>query len=262
MYINKKEVRQKIKESEMTFFKTGFKFLNSHKSFRPGCIHTFLGKSGQGKSTLMRSMLIELLSVGKVFLWLSEESEINLCVNFLRREISEELTENLTVYSEIDSNIIDRHDLELDILNNIETTNPDAIIFDNITTSSAYTEDYKIQGELASKIKALATRYNVPMIVFAHTKSGMREDRLLEDEDIRGSKKISNLSDYFYVIQMFNAGSEKYPTVRVLKSRYHDNARSRSFLLNYNSKIMAYTHDAEMDFLRFKEIFKLRDKLV
>jgi len=259
--VNLNEIDNKIRKNEIVFYETSFNFLNAHKSFRPGSIHTFLGKSGQGKSTLMRSILFHLILNCRVFLWLSEETLDNLQIGLFKREIPKHAVDNLTVFSEVDSNIIGNKKIIKAALNAYDESFSDIIIIDNITTSMAYGDVIQQQSQFVANLKSIASEYKIPIVVIAHTRFGIQDNKLIEDEDVRGFKKISNMSDYFYALQMFYTVDGKYQTLRILKSRYHDDAVGRFYQLVYEPKIKSYSHDKELNFLEFKEIFNRRNKL-
>jgi len=259
--ISKSEIDKAIRDNEFTFYDVNFGFLQAHKSFRPGCLHTFIGKSGQGKSTLMRSLLFQLLLGARVLLWVSEETEMNMQINLRRRFIPEDILKNLYVFPEIDYKSKNQNDILREIKLRQLEDNLEIIILDNLTTSFAYGDNIPQQSEFITKLKKLATDMNIPIVIFAHTRAGIPDNRLIDDEDIRGFKKISNMSDYFYAMQMFQLGEVKFQTIRTIKSRYHDQAIGSFYKLHYDSKIKAYDSDKKIPFEEFKVLFKARNKL-
>lgn len=47
--------------------------LLKHRGFRKGCLHTLVGFSGHGKSSLLRTWILDAASTGKVLVLLTEE---------------------------------------------------------------------------------------------------------------------------------------------------------------------------------------------
>ena len=90
----------------------------------------------------------------------------------------------------------------------------DILIYDNPTTSIFYGESPSQQSEVASRLKQLAKKQDVPIFMVAHTKSTVTDQYqgLIEDADIRGSKKLTNLVEFLYVFQRFSVESQFYPT--------------------------------------------------
>ena len=85
-------------------FSTRLSFLDEHKGLRKCCMHTILGRASGGKSTLVRTVIADLVENNpdiKISLWLSEESEMDYLANLwaLEKDISK--FKNLRVKSEV-----------------------------------------------------------------------------------------------------------------------------------------------------------------
>ena len=79
-----------------TFFPSTFQFLLSHNGWRNGKVHTFLGVSHGGKSTLVRTLVIDALCAKKkVGLVLSEETKVDFLVEFFYAKFDEDLDNKL-----------------------------------------------------------------------------------------------------------------------------------------------------------------------
>ena len=261
--MNKKEtdaVVEDLRLDEISFFSSRFTFLNSHKSFRPKCFHTFLGRTGSGKSTLIRTILLDLLKEQRVLVWLSEEDKQSFMKGMYAACGDAELLNNAIVFSELDEKNTSDGILEK-VSSIVNYENPAIILLDNLTTSIASTGRFEQQEKNIRDLHAMAKAKDIPIIIVAHTRSEVNTNRLMAEEDIRGSKTVPNLSEYFYIMQMIEDETSKMQTIRVTKSRYHDKAPGKIYRLIYNSDKRNYDKDNELSFAFFKEIFNRRNKL-
>jgi KaiC/GvpD/RAD55 family RecA-like ATPase len=255
------EVRSKIQQ-----IKSKFNFVNNHNGFRKGCIHTLLGTTGGGKTTAVRSIIRDIVFTNqgeqKVLVWLSEESVSDYKTELSFGLPSHDILNSITFFSEND-NQMSGEGYVLALKEYIEENKPDVLIIDNITTSSIY-EDKGVreQGRMASAIKALIKKYDIACILIAHTGAEVSDNsnRLINENDIRGSKKIVNLSEFLYILQRFQIGSTYYPTLRIRKHRGQQ-IRDNLFFLRYDQDLRSFTQDLVIDFKTFKEKFKIRNVL-
>lgn len=262
--IDKEGLRALKSRNEKVFIQTGLKFIDQHKGFRPGKVHTIMGKPSGGKSTIMRTILKGVCkSLGKdekIFLWLSEESEEDFLTALSYDDVLLEYGDQIIFCSEVHEQY-DKY--RTDAFTRIEEVflkeKPKLFIYDNLTTSKLYSEDFKIQTAVSQKLKSMAIEHNMPMLLFAHTKSSVLKNQLIDLNDIRGSRAIVNLSEFFYILQNFEIGKNIYNTVRVCKHRNQE-IRDRMFLLNYEATTLTYKFDVELDFDEIKQLFKKSNK--
>lgn len=252
--------------SNRIYFDSNFKFLNTHKGLRPGEIHTFLGTAGGGKSTLMRTILIDMLENTdvKILLLLSEEDRVEFLVQFNKSGYKHKL-ERLHIISELD--LMEKHKsnrLMWDAIRfHMKEFKPSIFMYDNITTSKMYMDlTVKQQGEFCIGLKTMCKRVNIPFLIVAHANAQVSDsvNRLIEMNDIRGSKSIVNLSHFFYIMQRFHTPEGIFPTLRITKHRSQE-AKCKLFSFKYVDKRRIYCQDIEVDFKRFKEVFKSRNVL-
>lgn len=264
--ITKTELRIVTEKSDKIHFNTSLGVLLSHNGFRPGSVHTFIGISSGGKSTLVRSLIIDVLknlnALKKVFLWLSEESYLDFVKELGRSGYSDkEKLKNLHVQSELDLG-----EMPAGQMFNLFSENckdKDFIFLDNLTTSEFYEPlRPQEQGKVAKKLKAIAERLQVPMVLICHTSGAVTENipRLIDQNDVRGGKGIVNISQFFYVLQRFNIGETIFPTIRITKHR-GQNTPHKLFYLKYNTEKRAYDGDRQISFMEFKKVFKQRNLL-
>ena len=245
---------------DFTSWFTSFAFLNQHNGFRPGKLHAFIGTTGGGKSTLMRSILIDALKLNpdkRVGVYLSEESKDDLraCMSLIEGVNMD----GAVVISEIDSK---KEALSV-FKDLIATSHFDLIFIDNITTSLHYNDQKPDkQFQFVQSLKELASKSRVPIVMIAHTAAGVSDNmgRLINENDIRGSKSVVNLCEYLYILQRFKAGQTFFPTVTIKKSREFAIDKSL-FWLKYEKAQMIYSGDLYLSFEDFKKIYKNRNAL-
>ena len=252
------------RKAGFVFWKSNFKFLQEHNGLRPSNLHLILGSTHIGKSTLVRSILADLARYNsdytRCLVWLSEESVKDFTLEFSCIGIPKELIENIRVISEQDIGLSERETAQIF---QAEASKSSIVIFDNITTSCFYMDKkVEVQSSVATFLKHLVNKVNIPIILVAHTRTGISEGHsfLIEPEDIRGCRSIVNLIEFCYVLQAVRADDKFYPFLRICKNRGQE-VSSRLFLLKYNLESRIYSHDKAVSFDFFKDIFKERNKL-
>lgn len=263
LYFTDKEQEKLEASLREIHFHSNLGFVNSTNGFRRGSMHLFIAGTGAGKSTLVRSIIRDLLFNKKnnpiICLWLSEESIEDYKTMFALGVPSHDRLLNTNAYSEIDkSDTTEMHFFEW-----AEMIQPDILIYDNITTSKFYEgKRPDDQSKFAAKLKSLLKKLNCAGIIFAHADSQQSQQRggLLDINHIRGSKTICNLTEFAYLTQTFDTPKAKYSTVRIAKSRSQQIIHPIYFL-NYDKKTSSYLSDSAIDFEKFKEAFNERHKL-
>lgn len=251
-----------------------FGFLSAHNGLRNGKLHVMMGSSHSGKSTLLRSLVFDALDNNpdkKLMVFLSEETTDDFI-----REIAVSKYRNkkgldrLTVYSSFDSK---KPTTLRELVLLVKETSPDIFFFDNITTAAFYEEaSVKNQGQMVYILKDLAKEMNIPFYVVVHTGANVVDNmkRMVEMNDIRGSKQIVNMAEFFYIAQTFHTESydgllrKKVPVIRpmiFIKKHRGQDCKSRIFYLNYNEQKRIYESDREMEFSEVKHYFKERNHL-
>ena len=264
--MTKEESAELREENDKVFFPSGYKFFSTHRGPRPGKLHTFLGMPGVGKSTMRNSIIQDLSyhSPGKkFFIWLSEESEKDFKTS-LSYDTLVSNNENILIYSEhknleLYDNLENAKEYFKDIL---AKSMCDVFIFDNITTSQLYGENFNRQAKVSILLKQIAIEMNVPFILFAHTGSSVSESgrQLIDSNNIRGAKTIVNLSEFFYIMQMFRVGENRFSTLRLCKSR-NQPTKHTMFVLEFSEITRSYTKDGSIPFKKFAEFYKESNKL-
>lgn len=256
---------EKIEEIKSYQIKSGFSFLQQQNGLKKGMLHTIVSPKGSGKSTLVRSIIFDYLEHNpekSVFLYLSEEKEIHfkseMADNFgydfskIRHRLhvmsEKDQDENFKVEKLADKlfNMSEMHDCEL-------------FVYDNLTTSKLYGEKPWEQSEFIHGLVSAISDLNVATIVVAHTAKGANKHQLLSGDDVRGSNKVTMLSEFLYVAQMLKIGEKSKQFIQVDKHRMC-NIEHTFFYLNYDHDRRLYTKDNAVHFEEFKDWFKQRNK--
>ena len=264
------EDEAKFYDEEMSrrHFSTRYNFLKSHNGFRKGNLHTFLGTSGGGKSTLMRSILLDLLNNMKgkddfILLWLSEERARDYHRELRQSGIPYKYLAKIKFYSEID----DIDNGSKDVLKKmrwlIREKKPKIFVYDNITTSMEYANvSVPQQGDFFNELKKISAEADIPFVITAHTNGSIGEsyEGMIEQNNIRGSKMPAMTSEYFYIMQSFYIDDERFNTIKITKFRGNP-INHRLFEINYEPEMRIFNADKKLNFDTFKEVFKKRNKL-
>ncbi len=266
-----------IKEREKVHFYSDYKFLNAHKGHRPGNLHLYLGVAHGGKSTLIRSLILDALKrVGtdkKILVWLSEESENDFLIEFsmaLRgfdQADAISIFKKLVVHSELS---FSKHFKNEDVSNKfkyfkdaIGRSDIDLIFYDNITTSCFYMDQQiETQSFFIKEVKEVVGEINKPLIFVAHTGADVTESshRLINMNDIRGCKSIINVVQYCYILQRFHIGEFYFPTLRITKHR-GQTVDNKMYYIKFDKEKNLYVEDRYLEFEEMKENYKRRNVL-
>jgi len=249
-------------ENEIIEFKTHLNFLRQHDGFRPGQLHLLLGSTSSGKSTLVRSILVDFISSNPdqgVFLYLTEETKHSFRTAMAYDDHGMDLT-NLEVYSEQDSEA--SAEKLLFMLDEAAKSGTRFLIMDNITTCEFYNDrSYDKQSWLVKELKKNLQRNHISCLCIAHTATGAQaSSKLIDGDDIRGNRSISNLAEYLYALQKFEKGKQIGQAIRLIKHRNHQ-PNENIFLLKFNKITKLFNQDLAISFEMFKEMFNARNKL-
>jgi len=242
--------------------KSHYNFLTTHRGFRDGKMHVLMGPTHAGKSTLVRSIVVDYLEFNpdrNILVWLSEESASDFATEFYASGYDPDKVDNLWVCSEQDDKVNNFNKLK----EFIESGKCDMVVIDNLTTSNFYMDtSVKAQGDMAKEIKRLAQAYEVPMLIIVHTgaAAGMNVNRLLDVNDIRGSKTICNLSEFFYILQKFSLAESSYTFLQIAKHRGQE-VGHKFFMLRYLAQKKMIAEDVAVKFSEVNKAFQMRVRL-
>jgi len=265
LYFSPDEASQYKKDNQTVEIESNLGFIRAINGFRRGSLHLVIGTTGGGKSTLVRTILSDFLKNKKnssfgMGLWLSEES-----IESYKKQLAVSMTDTedlkrTEAFSELDLSEDDEPDVFFEWARAVK---PELLIFDNVTTSRFYADQTpKHQLGFVSKIKKLAQETNSAVVLIAHTDSKTKDGggRLIQVEDIRGSRSVSNLVEFAFVMQKVEIGNTIYNMVNISKYR-SQSPEERLFQLKYSKEKRAFTGDVPVDFKKFKEIYNARNQL-
>ncbi len=265
LYFSNDEASQYKADNETVQIESSLGFVRAINGFRRGSLHLVLGTTGGGKSTLVRTILSDFLKNKKnhdlsLGLWLSEES-----LDAYKQQLAVSMTETedlkrTEAFSELD---LSKEDDPEVFFSWARAVKPELLIFDNVTTSMFYADQTpKHQLGFVSKIKKLAQEINSAIVLIAHTDSKTKDGggRLIQVEDIRGSRSVSNLVEFAFVMQKIEIGNIIYNMVNISKYR-SQSPEERLFQLKYSKEKRAFIGDVPVDFKKFKEIYNARNQL-
>jgi len=214
-----------------------------------------------GKSTLMKCIAAEAAIQRKILVWLSEETikEYQELINYLDRSV---LCNILWVEEkEIDEQFKESQQDFFEYFEQmVEESGAEIVIIDNVTTSAFYNQRFGITGQnrAAEYLRDFPKRKGVAVFYVAHTQSNISDNygKVINAEDIRGSKELPLNTEYLYIIQKFTQNDKQYNVLRVAKYRHHEEAAGW-YALKYEGR--AYIGDSKVPFSLVNKIFKSRD---
>lgn len=238
-------------------------FLNAHNGLRRGCLHLLIGTTSGGKSTLMRTLMRDILfhplNDCHIGIWLSEEEVNDYKAQLALSVPSHDRLLKTEAFSEMEM----KTKSEMAFFEWLHFHKPDVFIFDNITTSAFYM-DMKpdSQAKFATKLKAITKELNMATILVAHTEASVSDSQkgLISINQIRGSKSICNLAEFAYILQRFETDNDFFPTLRIVKSRSQTLVHNLYFL-DYDKRLRAHAGDRALEFSKFKEAYGNRNRL-
>lgn len=251
---------------------SGLKFIDDHFGLRPGCIHTLMGSTGSGKSTVTQSMILEWGRKMDILVYLTEESVESFELKIYEKENDcEYLSPHLHLMHErslVNAYGNDNYRAFLKHLESgISESGAKLLIIDNLTTSAFYEGKIEACIPIIAGLRSIADHYQIPIFLIVHTKKGVSElsKGLMEPDDVRGSANIGNTSDYFYIFYRVGAttgsGAKVYSNfIQVNKARFHD-TQGNFYRLRYDYRSKRYISDERVGFNEFKNLMKERDRL-
>ena len=249
------------------FHKSNFSFLNQQNGWRDGQLHTILGSTGSGKSTFIRSIIYDFLLENPektVLIYLSEEMVHDFKLQFSYNGALSPMLKRIHLISEIE--LPDSKKFEgksfvayRNFFQSAEKLSPDLILIDNFTTSQGY-QDLRPgdQGKIMHKIKKWAIKLACPILAVMHTNKNVSryQNRLLTENDVRGSATLGNISEFFYTMQRVT-DKETGTMVSFIQTVKHRGQEPENlfFIAKYSKSKRIFTSDLPVDFKKIKELF-------
>lgn len=253
---------------------TGFNFLRHHFGLRKGSIHLFLGDSGKGKSTLIRSIALENAIKHSSLILLSEEtsdsykfklSESAVAMNHLKG-FSVECLNRISIASELSLDFDAKRDFKkfFDMISSmIKRQGANLFIYDNFSTG-LFSEDFELQKMAMKAFKEIANKFQIPIIIVCHpTKGASLQNLYLTHDHVRGNNSLASMPEYFYTLNVCEQNGEIRTFLYTDKARDYDKARGLWFELLYKNtdqKCGHYYSDRKIDQRLVLEILKKAKK--
>lgn len=243
--------------------KSRFAFLTAHDGLKPRKMHLLIAPTHSGKSTMTRSLLVDAMIMNpnkKFLIWLTEETKEEFLVELKKCYPHEKLSgENLRIFSQQNYQEQDPQKIKGFIEQCITQGYCDFLFVDNITTSPIYMDKAtKEQADIAMWFKGLSKK--VGLFLIAHTNNNDFNNRLLDETDIRGSKTITNLTEFMYILQPIRVGDTLYQFLMIKKHRGED-VNGTFYRLNYDKKLYSFRDDLLVKFDDIAWLFQQRNQL-
>lgn len=256
------QVNALLKNNNVFDFKTSLNFLLAHNGMRKNKMHLLIAPTSAGKSTLTRTIVYDFIKNNpdkKILIWLTEESKDEFKTAFYKMDTSKLNLQNIKISSQIGIKANEKS-IKYQIEEMIDHYDIDLVLCDNITTAGEIYRDKNVetQSNTAAWLKDLVQKTTI--FVIAHTNTKEFTDRLLDSNDIRGSKTIVNLTEFMYIMQPININNSLHQFLLIKKHRGQE-LNSRFFQLIYESKTQSFSKDIVADFKGLVELFRLRNKL-
>lgn len=249
------------------FFTSNIPFIRNMGGLHKGKLHVLMSGTHAGKSTMVRTIVVDLVNNikkdEKVLVWLSGESVSDFMSQISHAEYNTSYSDNVCFDSEIpDEGTRGPRENYMILEEYMQSGCYDVIIFDNITTSGFYTElKPGKQGSLVRHFKNLAKNRNFALITVAHSATGSSlSGKLLSPDDIKYSRQVSNLSEFFWIIQKFTVGESYHSFLFVEKHRGVE-TQDKIFFLSFSKENRVFKSIQKVTFDDFKESYSKRNKL-
>ena len=248
--------------------RSSLKCFTSTNGIRPSEFSVLLGASGNGKSTLCRTISVECAFYHtKTLHILSEEKTavykqpINKRIN----EIAKSGTADKYMGNLLFSSMLDwpkENKNEMGFFSFLESAvnehMPELVIFDNFTTSFFNSLHVSKQGEVVDKFRKFASTYDIAILCVFHTVKGTNiYNKLITGEDVRGNSTSTNGSGYVYTIQnFFRAKPEPASILTIEKARYHSDVNQSYWRLVFDKESGLYVGDKRVEYDTVVEVQK------
>jgi hypothetical protein len=240
-------------------FKSFFKHLNDHNGFRCGELHLLVGPKGGGKSTLFRDWILESVRQGKkVYVRLSEDKRLDYVDEIAKffNDNEGQIFKNLYVESDLDLTDDEKKDYLGDLEMKVKNRGADIIFYDNFTTSILTRQGILAEAENALKLRSLADKLEVPVVVAAHTQKSYRGDSVASGDDVRGNATLANVAAYIYGLTVFYKLPTRPTVLFIDKARHHSASNKKHYKLVFNPASESYVKDSELSPVDVKEMIK------
>ena len=250
---------------ETNKFISSLKIFKATKGIRPNEFSVIVAQSGNGKSTLCKTISTECAIGGlRCYHLLSEEKTAvykSTIASVFEKMTNGKNTENYLEKLFFES-MLDWDESQLKIgyffdhlEDVINTLCPDMIIFDNFTTSFMSTLPIGTQGDMVNRFRKMASAYEIAILGVFHTAKGTDlYSRVLDGEDVRGNASTTNAGSYNYILSTYFRTDPPRAILSIDKARYHPEANKTYYELYYDRDLGIYTKDNKVDYETVKGI--------
>lgn len=240
-----------------------FKLTNG---IRPGEFSVIVGKQGNGKSALCKTIGFEAAIAGINTLFILSEEKTASYKWALSDAFHTATTKNTDKFLErlyFDS-MLEWVDTEKKVdfffeylenqINELET---DLVIFDNFTTSFLGSLPINTQGAVIDKLRLLAAEYDIAIIGVFHTVKGTNiYNKILDGEDVRGNASSTNSGSYNYILTTYFRANPVRAILNIDKARYHGIANKTYWELLYDKDLCLYTSAIQTNYESIEAMIK------
>lgn len=268
--INRKDVEyiMQRERSKEILLRTQFGFLLEHNGLRKGKIHCIISTASGGKSTLLRSMILDITRENRLLrnvgLVLSEEGMSEVTASLDDAGLSDSGFSRVDMISYADQiKTLSAGDFINEVSLFIHEKDIAFLFIDNLTTLSCYVEGSPAQqSDIVAQIKRLTITHGLTTIIIMHTGGTVADNAgyLIDQNHVHGGKAIVRLAEFFYVLQKFTIGDNIFSTLRITKNRGF-NVQRTFWQLVYNPSTKTYRNDKQLDFETFKEMYSRRNRI-
>lgn len=248
-------------------FHSKLKMFSSTMGIRPNEFSVIVGPSGNGKSTLCKTISHECAIGGKKCYHLLSEEKTSVYKGIIAKTFEKRcagkktdaflerlLFESMLDWDEKELNVNYFFDRLEDVIND---KTPDMVIFDNFTTSFLGSLPINVQGDMITRFRKMAAQYEIAIIGVFHTAKGSDlYKKLLDGEDVRGNASTTNAGSYNYVISTYFRATPPRAIVNVDKARYHPETNKKFFELEYDTDLGIYVSD---QMISYQEVVQIMD---
>ncbi len=248
-------------------FHSRLSMFSSTMGIRPNEFSVIVGPSGNGKSTLCKTISHECAIGGRKCYHLLSEEKTSVYKGIIAKTFEKRcagkktdaflerlLFESMLDWDEKELNVNYFFDRLEDVIND---KTPDMVIFDNFTTSFLGSLPINVQGDMITRFRKMAAQYEIAIIGVFHTAKGSDlYKKLLDGEDVRGNASTTNAGSYNYVISTYFRATPPRAIVNVDKARYHPETNKKFFELEYDADLGIYVSD---QMINYQEVVQIMD---
>lgn len=254
------QIKKYDQHRKITFWNSRFLFLKETNGFRPATMNVIMAPPSAGKSTLLASLAYDTHKDGKVLIYSTEETSLQLQEKISRE--GEYNHEELLIYEDrkTPESIKSLTDYADHIKLIISQSQANIIFFDNITTQYIYSNtSLNEQPAFVNTIARYCENEKKTIVFIAHAGKKAPRNALLTGDDIMGTNQLYMQAHFFYILQTFSIGKIKYAFMQVTKHRLVKEIKNNFFLLKFSDG--RYVGDKEIDFSSLKEQYRKRNVL-